>query len=78
MFMGVHSIYQTVMQHSPRSLQRERSTESSHRIDWTSGGLLGYVAVFLLVPMLLVDPTVAGGAVLGAAALGALARVADP
>ncbi|MEF8780039.1 MAG: hypothetical protein V5A46_05120 [Haloferacaceae archaeon] len=65
------------MQHSPRSLQRERSTESSHRTDWTSGGLLGYVAVFLLLPLPFLDPTVASGAVLGAAALGILARVAD-
>ncbi|MDR5672400.1 hypothetical protein AArcCO_0648 [Halalkaliarchaeum sp. AArc-CO] len=62
------------MQHSSHTLQCERSTESSNRNTWSFGGLIGYLAALLALPLMVAEPAFAGGTLFGAVMLTFLER----
>lgn len=73
--MGAPFIVVTTMQHSTRHPSHRESIDSHVTPFWTPGGLIGYLAIILMILMLFAAPTFAGSAVVGATTVVAIERV---
>lgn len=62
------------MQHSSHALRSQGSTESSHSNTRTFSGLIGYLAVLVVLPLMVAEPAFAGGTLFGAVMLTFLER----
>lgn len=62
------------MQYSSHALRSEKPTETAHRNNWTFGGLAGYLALLVALPLMVAEPAFAGGTLFGTVMLTFLQR----